>query len=95
MTSNEAWNKEVPDFFCPYCNKTLSGSISPDDLNAIPSKGDVTVCFGCLQTSEFTADMKLQKIDVTTLDIDVARSLNKLQVNLQHFKNDEHEKDKE
>jgi hypothetical protein len=59
MTFNEAWNRKVPDFFCPYCNKTLSGSISPDDL------------------------------------IDVARSLNKLQVNLQNFKNDEDEKDKE
>jgi transcription elongation factor Elf1 len=65
--------------FCPYCNKKVDAATDPTDIKAIPCVGDVTVCFYCTQISQFNEKLILEKVDVTTLDLKLARRLDRMQ----------------
>ena len=52
----------MPTSSCPYCQYILDGhlSIYPDDRDAIPSPGDVTVCISCASILVFDETLRVR-----------------------------------
>lgn len=73
-------SKRLKETFCPYCSKKLDAAFSQSEPDAIPIAGDVTVCSGCLEISEFDSDLNLKKVDIMTLPMDIVRELNQAQI---------------
>ena len=49
---------------CPYCNTKLDATVSYDGSETYPEIGDISICIGCYQASEFDNNLKLIKIDI-------------------------------
>ena len=56
--------------FCPYCNHKTDAAMIPEDESQVPESGALSVCIKCAKVSSFGDDMKLQRFDMNTLDID-------------------------
>lgn len=62
---------------CPYCNYTTDSHRSMDihedsphsKLPVLPKSGDLSFCLNCCNPQIFDDDLKLQKIDLKTLDL--------------------------
>lgn len=83
MNIDTGWRK---DNKCPYCNKKLDAASCFSDLDAIPSPGDLTVCFGCLGILEFDKDLNLIKCDIHKLSMEEKETINKMQRTLKYYK---------
>lgn len=53
---------------CPSCNKTLDGLSATDDLPAIPSPGDLTICFYCMTVCMFNHDLSLRLVPAEEIE---------------------------
>lgn len=71
---------------CPHCEKKVDAATHLKDLKAAPRPGDLTVCIGCFKASRYDKNLKMEKFDVSTLDLQEARELHQLQVFLQQAK---------
>lgn len=56
---------------CPTCNTELGAATGISDPSAHPSPGDVTICFYCCTVLEYTQDLDLEPINITSLQPEV------------------------
>ena len=54
----------TPECVCPYCGKKLSAATSatPDDPDAVPEPGCVTVCISCASPLVFADDLTVRAL---------------------------------
>lgn len=83
---NDVDNEFKLNTYCPYCSKFFDRATSPEDFKLTPNPGDISICIDCGETSKFDEKMKLIKVDVSTLDLQMAREINIMQVSLQQTK---------
>jgi hypothetical protein len=49
-------------FNCPCCKKELDAATSINEKDALPSPGNLSICFYCATVSRFDKDLKLEEL---------------------------------
>jgi hypothetical protein len=76
---SEPKNKYRKGNHCPYCNHYCDAATLPEDEEAAPYVGALSVCIECAKVSAFDKDMKLERFDMNTLDQDEHAFVTKMQ----------------
>jgi transcription elongation factor Elf1 len=74
----------MPTCYCPTCETKLDAATALDESGHGPISGDVTICIYCGEILEFTAEMLVAKVDITTLPIELQDSLVMISIGIQN-----------
>jgi hypothetical protein len=66
---------QMPACLCPTCESKLDAATAFDDSGATARPGDVTICVYCNEILEFTEELMLVKVDITTLPAELQDQL--------------------
>lgn len=47
---------------CPHCGHVMDAAFAPDDDEASPKEGNITICAECTELLQFGPDLKLEKL---------------------------------
>lgn len=73
---------------CPVCEKKIDAVTRPDENGAVPSPGDISICFYCATVSRFDDNLKLEQLtneQFAELPEEVRVSVRKMRDNLLDF----------
>src|SRR6185503_11556407 len=87
----DAAGNPLPEVRCPVCNEKHDAATSAVDSNgavipdsARPKPGDLAVCFYCAALLQFTPDMGIALVDITSLDEDTQFQVRRIQIGIQN-----------
>jgi hypothetical protein len=68
----------IPDFVCPSCGYRSDRAASTTGKHATPAPGDLSICIGCAEVTEFNPDMTQRTLtpeEFLDLPIEVRRHI--------------------
>lgn len=68
----------IPDFVCPSCGYRANAASSTTDPESVPGPGDISLCFGCMEVTQFNGDMTQRLLapeEFMDLPIDLRRHI--------------------
>jgi hypothetical protein len=74
---------KMPVCQCPTCESKLDAASASDGSETTIMPGDVTICVYCTEILEFTEEFMVEKVDITTLPIELQDSLAMIKIGLQ------------
>lgn len=66
---------------CPYCNAFVDAACRFENEEEKPEPDCLSVCINCAKVSIFDKDMKLQRFDMNTLDVEDHAYIVRIQYN--------------
>lgn len=82
MSDDQPKNGYRKSNHCPYCNHFCDAASLPESEDEAPFPGALSICINCAKPSVFSEEMKLERFDMNTLDIEEHAHIVKMQATI-------------